>query len=105
MSSSRFTARSTRWLAAVAATAALLGACGSDDKPGAPAVTTPESVIDASQGAGPDGANTGQDSGQSGDTVQLASTTSTATADTQEKIGIDSPGGGDSNGLPSGSNP
>ena len=84
---------------------ALLGACGSDDKPSEPVQSTPESVVDARQGAGPNGANPGPDSGQTGQTVEMSSTTSTATADTQEKIDDQSPGGGDSNGLPSGSPP
>jgi len=87
-------------LPAIVLSAVILGGCGSDE-PQQPASTTPVSVVDGRQGAGPGGAN---DNGKdTGDTVDAPQTTAVATADTQEQIGDQSPGGGDSNGLPMGS--
>ena len=73
--------------------------CGSDKRE-QPLETAPTTAVDARQGAGPGGANgNGKDTGE---TVSVAPTTGMATADTQEQIGDQSPGGGDSNGLPKG---
>jgi len=87
-------------LPAIALGASILGGCGSD-KPQQPATTAPDSVVDARQGAGPGGENNnGKDTGE---TVVVPQTTAAATAGTEDQIGDQSPGGGDSNGLPKGS--
>jgi hypothetical protein len=79
-----------------------MGACGSD-KPQQPSGPTVASVVDGRQAPGANGSNTnGKDTGE---TVVVPQTTASPTADTQEKIGDQSPGGGDSNGLPDGSTP
>ena len=79
-----------------------MSACGSD-KPQQPSGPTVASVVDGRQAPGANGSNTnGKDTGE---TVMVPQTTASPTADTQEKIGDQSPGGGDSNGLPDGSTP
>ena len=93
-----------RAVGAIVVGVCVLGACGSDGSPQQPRGTAPVSVIDARQGAGPGGAN--NNGRNTGDTTDVPPTTATATADTQEQIGDQSPGGGgDSNGLPSESMP
>ena len=73
--------------------------CGSDKRE-QPLESSPTTVVDGRQGAGPGGANgNGKDTGE---TASVAPATGMATADTQEQIGDQSPGGGDSNGLPKG---
>lgn len=96
--------RSRRWAVATAiafVAGGVLAGCGSDKPQEQPTETAPVSVVDGRQGAGPGGANNnGKDTG---DTADVPQTTAVATADTQEQIGDQSPGGGDSNGLPMGS--
>ena len=81
----------------VAATALGLGGCGSDSDP---QPSTPPTVVDGRQAPGPNGNNPGGE--QNGTSVAPASP-SAGTADTVEKIGDQSPGGG--GGLPGGSGP
>jgi len=81
----------------VAVTALGLGACGSDSEP---QPSTPTTVVDGRQAPGPNGNNPG---GQDNGTSVAPASPSAGTADTVEKIGDQSPGGG--GGLPGGSGP
>jgi hypothetical protein len=85
--------------AALVVLTAVTAGCGSDKRE-QPLESSPTTVVDGRQGAGPGGANgNGKDTGETG---SVAPTTGMATADTLEQIGDQSPGGGDSNGLPKG---
>lgn len=93
--------RTTALLMGLVIAATVMAACGSDEQPRQPVTTA--SVVDGRQGAGEDGSNTNTNGGDTGDSMESTSTMAAGSPDTQERIGDQSPGGGDSNGLPDGS--